>query len=251
MKIIPYTVTIKFDTGTIVVAVLFLFIGYFLGNIFQIGVSSGQGSSITGQATSPIQLPSAPQGTTQTQPARVQVAIDGEPSLGSKNAKVVVVEFDDFQCPFCKRFHDQTESQIKTEYVDTGKVLLVHKDFPLPFHAEADEMEEAAQCAFEQGNELFWKYREIVFSKQSDWAGKSNAVELSKQYATEVSGLDANKFNNCVDSAKYRNEVQGDIQEGSTAGVSGTPTFYINGLELVGAQPYSAFKQVIDAELSA
>jgi len=250
VKIIPYTVTIKFDTGTIVVAVLFLFIGYFLGNIFQIGVSSGQGSSITGQATSPIQLPSAQGSQQPQQPARVQVAIDGEPSLGSKNAKVVVVEFDDFQCPFCKRFHDQTEGQIKKDYIDAGKILFVHKDFPLPFHTEADEMQEAAQCARDQGEEKFWEYRTLVFSKQSEWAGKSNIVELSKQYAAEMK-LDASKFDNCVDSAKYRSEVQGDIQEGSTAGVSGTPTFFVNGLELVGAQPYSAFQQVIDAELAA
>ena len=246
MNEITYTVTIKFDTGTIVVAVLFLITGYFLGNVFQIG-----GTSVTGQAvqTSPIQLPQAPQA--QTQPSRVQVSTDGEPYLGSKNAKVVVVEFDDFQCPFCKRFKEQTEPQIKTEYIDAGKILFVHKDFPLPFHTEADEMQEAAQCAFEQGNEQFWKFRDLVFSKQADWAGKTNAFDLAKQYATEISGLDANKFNSCVDSAKYRSEVQGDIQEGSTAGVSGTPTFYINGLELVGAQPFSAFKQIIDAELAA
>ncbi len=221
-----------------------LFVGYLMGNTFPI-----TSQAVVLQPTQ-TQQPTQQVQTQPSQPLRVQVDTAGEPSLGNKNAKVLVVNFDDFQCPFCKRFHDQTESQIIKDYVDAGKVLFVQKDFPLPFHTEADEMQEAAQCAFEQGNEQFWKFRNLAFEKQSDWAGKSNAFDLAKQYAAELK-LDTAKFNGCVDSAKYRTEVQGDIQEGSTAGVSGTPTFYINGLELVGAQPFSAFKQVIDAELAA
>ncbi|MBI4010206.1 MAG: DsbA family protein [Candidatus Aenigmarchaeota archaeon] len=239
------SITIKIDAGTVVIAVLFLVIGYFLGNVFQLGTTQIQ-PAITGQiiAPSPSQDSSLPQ-----QPSKVQVSIEDEPSLGKKDAKVVIVEFNDFQCPFCKRHNDQTYPQIKKEYIDTGKVLLVHKSFPLPFHTEADEADEAAACAFEQGK--YWEMHDIIFAKQNDWAGNSKPFDLFKQYATQIPGLDANKFNSCVDSAKYRNEVQGDIQEGGTAGVSGTPTFFVNGLEVVGAQPYSVFQQVIDAELAA
>ena len=237
------SVTINFSKATIAIIAIAIFVGYRVGNQFPM---TGKSVLVT---TTTQQQQTAPTQNQPTQQGRVNIDYAGEPALGNKNAKVVVVEFDDFQCPFCKRFHDQTEGQLKKDYIDTGKILFVHKDFPLPFHTEADEMQESAQCARDQGEEKFWTFRETVFSKQTDWAGKSNVFDLAKQYAAEV-GLDTTKFNTCVDSAKYRSEIQQDIKEGSTAGVSGTPTFYINGLQLVGAQPYSSFKQVIDAELA-
>lgn len=187
------------------------------------------------------------------QPSRVQVDIKDEPYLGNKDAKVVVVEFTDFQCPFCRRAFDNTFPTMKSEYIDTGKVLYVVRDFPLPFHQEADEAAEAANCAGDQGLDKYWEMHDLLFVKQDEWAYQPSPYDKFKGYATDL-GLDASTFNNCIDSGKYKNEIQADLSDGSGYGVSGTPTFYIGNLqdgfvEIIGAQPYSVFKQAIDQEL--
>lgn len=168
---------------------------------------------------------------------------DDDPFLGDKNAKVVIVSFEDYQCPFCKRAFDQTFPLLKKEYIDTGKVKYVYRDFPLSFHPFAQKAAEAAECSQDQGK--YWEMHDIIFNNQ-------DAIEVSnlKQYASQL-GLNTNEFNNCLDSGKYEEEVQKDFNEGQKYGVSGTPTFFINGKRLVGAQPYSAFKSIIDQELSS
>ena len=209
-------------------------------HVLELNGGTGNGGSGTG-ATSP--------------PTRVKVDFKDEPYLGDTNSKVVIIEFTDFQCPFCKLAFDTTYPSIRSDYVDTGKVLYVVRDFPLPKHTEADEAAEAANCAGEQSLDNFWKMHDLLFSKQDEWAGNSNPKNVFKVYAKGL-GLNTVAFNSCLDSNKYQSEIQADIQDGIKYGVDGTPTFYIGTpakgfVEVIGAQPLSIFKQIIDQELAA
>lgn len=182
---------------------------------------------------------------TVTQPEKELIAgisIEGEPILGNPEAPVTLVEFSDFQCPFCARYANDTFPQIKREYVDTGKVRVVFKHFPLPFHNFAQKAAEAAECAKEQGK--FWEYKEKLFQNQS-----ALGEDYLKKYAQDL-GLGAQRFNDCLDSGKFEKKVKEDLKEGEDAGVTGTPTFFINGEKLVGAQPFSEFQTVIEKKLS-
>ena len=172
---------------------------------------------------------------------RVEVGADDDPVKGMKNAPVTIIEFSDFQCPFCERFFTQTLPLIEKNYIQTGKVRLVYRDFPLGFHENAEKAAEAAECADEQGK--FWEYHDKIFANQ-------NAIGVSnlKQYA-ETLGLNMEKFNSCLDSGKMASEVKEDLKDGTKYGVTGTPSFFINGINLVGAQPYSVFEQIIKQEI--
>ncbi len=171
--------------------------------------------------------------------SRVQVAAEG-PSLGPENAPVTIVEFSDFQCPYCAAAVP-TLDQVMSAYPD--KVRLVYRSFPLPQHANAYKAAEAGLCADEQGQ--FWPMHDWMFAHQSQLA----LTDL-KQEAMAL-GLDSAQFDSCLDSGKYAARVEADLKAGEAAGVSATPTFFINGRELLGAQPFEAFKQIIDEELQA
>ena len=174
-------------------------------------------------------------------PTTVEVDVDDDPSKGSDDAPVIMIEFSDFQCPFCARFWRDTLPQIEREYIETGKVKFVYRDYPLGFHQYAQKAAEAAECADEQGK--FWEYHDKLFE-----TGALDIISL-KQHAVEL-GLDTEKFNSCLDSGEMAAEVQKDFQDGQAAGVTGTPAFFINGQLVSGAQPFSVFKQVMDSELS-
>ena len=183
----------------------------------------------------PSQAPGAP-----AAPPPVQnVAVGSAPVKGSPNAPVTIVEFSDFQCPFCSRAVP-TLKQIESEYPD--KVRVAFKNQPLPFHQHARLAAQAAMAANEQGK--FWEYHDKLFANQQ-------ALDRSslERYAQEV-GLDMGRFRSALDSNKFEAQISADAAEGSRLGASGTPTFYINGRQLVGAQPYASFKQIIDEELS-
>jgi protein-disulfide isomerase len=163
----------------------------------------------------------------------------GDPALGSTSAPVTLVEFSDFQCPFCQRVAP-TLKQIKQKYGD--KVRIVWKDFPLTqIHPQAFKASEAAHCAGEQGK--YWEYHDQLFANQQ----ALQPTDL-KRYATDLS-LEATKFNECLDSSKYGERVRDGVAQGTGLGVNSTPTIYINGRVLAGAQPYEAFVAVIDEEL--
>jgi protein-disulfide isomerase len=212
-----------------------LLVASFVTNIYVISTVS---DLRTGTApTAP--RPSAPQPLAPSQP----VAVDASgPSIGDPNAPVTIIEFSDFECPFCKRFKDQTFPSIEQNYIDTGKVRIVFRHYPLPFHQNAQKAHEASICAHDQGK--FWEYHDALFANQADLS-----VPALKQYATNL-GLNTATFNNCLDSGKYAQAVQDDLVAGSAAGVSGTPSFFVNGQLVVGAQPYSAFQQAIEAALA-
>lgn len=178
----------------------------------------------------------------------INVEIGDAPFKGNVNAPVVIVEFSDYQCPFCERAYSDAVTQIDTNYVKTGKVKFVYMDFPLGFHPEAQPAAEAARC-FEfvkGGNDAeYFKFHDKLFENQ---ASLSNANY--KKWAKEL-GANSAQFDSCLDSGKFADAVQADADYGATIGVSGTPAFFVNGKLVSGAQPYAKFKQMIDAELAA
>jgi protein-disulfide isomerase len=179
-----------------------------------------------------------------TQTQRVDIELkDDDHILGDENAPVTIIEYSDFQCPYCGRLYRNALKDIKENYVDTGKVKFVFRHFPLSFHEFAQKAAEAAECAGEQGK--FWEYHDKLFENQ-------NALKIDdlKKYASEL-GLDTTQFNDCLDSGKYKERVKSDSSLGQSQGVSGTPASFVNGIKVSGAQPFSAFQQIIEAELAS
>ena len=168
---------------------------------------------------------------------------DDDPVDGSSDAPVTIVEFSDYECPFCGRFYNDALKQIRSEYIDTGKVRVVYRDFPLSFHPDAQKAAEAAECAGKQNK--YWEMHDKLFENNT-----ALGVANLKQYAVDI-GLNAEQFNSCLDNGETASEIRADFSDGSAAGVSGTPTFFINGQKIVGAQPYAAFKAAIDAALES
>ena len=167
---------------------------------------------------------------------------ESDPVIGNADAPVTIVEFSDFQCPFCARFYSQTYLTLKEEYVDTGKVKIVFRDFPLGFHPEAEPSAIAAECAHEQGK--FWEFHDLIFENQGIMSASAYL-----DWAEQLS-LDMTQFTDCVDSQKYKSEVAKDYNDGGRLGITGTPGFFVNGQLLTGAQPYSVFAAAIEAELN-
>ena len=200
----------------------------------------------TASATVPqpaAQQPSAQPAAQAQQPAvgsLVQVSVEGRPFIGPEDAPVTIVEFSDYQCPFCGRHFQQTLPQLLREY--EGKVKYVLINYPIAsLHPFAQKAGEAAECAFDQ--DKFWEYHDALFTNQ-----QSLGVDSLKRYASEL-GLNATTFNTCLDSGAKTAQVLKDFQDGQSYGVTGTPTFFINGQRLVGARPFASFKSIIDAAL--
>ncbi|HEX9942387.1 MAG TPA: thioredoxin domain-containing protein [Thermoanaerobaculia bacterium] len=171
------------------------------------------------------------------EPIRVDVAANG-PSRGPANAPVTIVEFSDFQCPFCSRL-TPTLKQVEEKY--GNKVRIVFRQYPLPFHQNAQKAAEASLCAADQGK--FWEMHDAMFANQ-----QALGVDQLKAKAAEL-GLKADQFNQCLDSGKHAATIQADMKEGSAAGVSGTPAMFINGRFISGAVPLEQVTMVIDDEL--
>ncbi|MGZ4821372.1 MAG: DsbA family protein [Terriglobales bacterium] len=183
-----------------------------------------------------------------SQPPPTPAVLAGSHILGDADAKVTMVTFCDFQCPYCKSFYTDTEWQIVNEYVKTGKAKIAFRHFPLSIHQNAQMAAQAAECAAKVGgNDAFWKYHDTLFTK-----GRSDGTGLEapslKQYAADLQ-LDTATFNTCLDKQELAAIVSKDSADGEAAGVRATPTFFINGKSLVGALPFSSFKAAIDAQL--
>ena len=171
---------------------------------------------------------------------RADVLIKGAPSKGEERAPVKIVKFEDFECPFCKAVQP-TLAELLKKY--DGKVRLIHKDLPLEaIHKQAQLAAEAARCAGDQGK--FWQYHDTLYGKSP----KFGPGDL-KAYAKEL-GLDTASFDQCLQGGKHKSAVQRDLDEGAKLGLTGTPSFFINGRELSGAQPLEAFAAIIDEELA-
>ncbi len=183
----------------------------------------------------------------------IEQLIDDDYVLGNKNAEVIVVEFSDYQCPFCRRFYFNTIKQLKKDYIETGKVAFVYRDFPLEFHPMAQKTAEAAQCAGEQGK--YYEFHDKVFEEQAKMGQGTipYSIDDLKRWASEI-GLDMQKFNDCLDNEKYKDEVQKDFYDGIVANVEGTPTIFIGkrgkpAKKIVGALPYEVIKAAIEQTL--
>ncbi len=172
-------------------------------------------------------------------PFRVKVAAVG-PSKGPDDAEITIVEFSDFQCPFCGRVNP-TIDQVMKKYGD--KVRVVFRQYPLPMHAEAPKAGEASLCANDQGK--FWEMHDAMFADQ-----QGLTVDKLKEKAAAIDGVDTATFDKCLDSGQYGETVQKDLAEGSEAGVSGTPAFFINGRFISGAAAFETFDEIISEELS-
>lgn len=175
---------------------------------------------------------------------KMQVAVEAgnAPFVGSEKAAVTIVEFSDFQCPFCSRAAE-TVHEVQKKY--GNKVKIAFRHFPLPMHKDAKPAAEASLCLNEQGTSKFWKFHDILFKNQD----KLDAANLEK-YAKEAGG-DVKKYNECMQAKKYAQAVQADMEYGEKIGVKSTPTFFVNGQIISGAVPIESFSELIDDELAA
>lgn len=175
--------------------------------------------------------------------------VDDDPMIGDEDAPITMIEFTDYQCPFCGRHYTQTYGQIKTEYIDTGKVKLVTRDFPLSFHPHAQKAAEATECADDQ--DKFEAMHDKLFAEQAAWSNTTDAPGTFKKFAADL-GLNTSTFDTCLDSGKYKDEVAKDMADGSASGIDGTPGFWILGPDgqsqkISGAYPFESFKAAFDS----
>ncbi|MCS7011675.1 MAG: DsbA family protein, partial [Anaerolineales bacterium] len=169
-----------------------------------------------------------------------EAATTDDPSLGPADAPVTIVEFSDYQCPYCKLWHDEVLPRILQEYGD--QVRFIYRDYPLSSHPEALPAARAANCAGEQN--AYWQFHDALFSNQYGF-GRQAYLD----YAAAL-GLEIEAFRKCLESNRYEDEVLGDFRDGLRLGVNSTPTFFVNGTKIIGAQPFAVFKQLIEAELA-
>lgn len=219
-----------------------LIAGYVIANGMNGGLPSAPAPTPTVAADDTVPTPPPSNDT----PADV----DDDPFIGEADAPITLIEFTDYQCPFCGRHFTQTYGQIKSEYVDTGKVKYVTRDFPLSFHQNAQKAAEAAECADDQGQ--FVAMHDKLFETQTAWSS-GDAVSTFKQYAADL-GLDTGTFNDCLDNGTYAQEVKDDMADGQASGIDGTPGFWILGPDgqsqkISGAYPFDTFKAAIDGML--
>lgn len=226
--------------GAIAIFTAGIFLGQFLSTGAILGRAGREGSPGASPAVAPDQLaqPEAPAG----KPIEEAGGVGTLPVKGNEDAPVTIIEFSEYQCPFCGRYSRETLPQITEDYIETGKVKYYFRDFPLSFHQYAQKASEATRCANDQGK--FWEYHDQVFENQATL----NEDNL-KEWAADL-GLDADQFNDCLDEGQFEQVVKKDLADGQTAGVRGTPSFFINGQVLRGAQPYEEFKKVIDEALA-
>ena len=218
-----------------------LIYGLLLPVVFVLGIVAGyllwgRTPPATATADSPATL-----ATPTVQVRRYDVSVDDDPFIGPEDAPITIIEFSDYQCPYCKKWHDEVLDRMLANY--PGQIRFVYRDFPLiSIHPGAAPAAEAADCAGEQGS--YWPFYQALFSMKYDLT-----TEAYQQYAAEL-GLDMQAFAECLADRRYEPEVMGDYNYAVNLGVSSTPTFFINGIPIVGAQPYEVFKQLIDKELA-
>jgi len=235
----------------IVIGVAAFFAGSYISNFNSNQVSQEQ----LQDAISKLELKILEKQLSENQPTNpIKISADDDPVIGNRDAQITIIEFSDFQCPFCERFNTQTFPLIFEEYIKHGKVKLVFRDFPIQsIHPNALPASVAAECANEQGK--FKEMHDKLFDNQKKWNKQDtiNALSIFNQYATEIK-LEQTKFESCLANGKYIDEIKNDLSEGQSYGVSGTPGFFIGNekigfIELKGAQPFDSFKKVIETQL--
>lgn len=235
--------------GLLIVAVALFIGGFVIGSLWTENkvLTKGGGTAVAGTPTAPAGEP-APEGVPLSEDDWAEVQADGVFTIGDENAPVTMVEFTDYQCPFCARHFTDTHPQIMSEYVDTGKVKIVYRDQALSFHPNANSAAQAVRCAAEQdGAEAM---HDVLFENQEAWSNLSGEAVVAKyaELATGA-GLNGNTLQSCVSSEKYKEAVDADSALANRVGAGGTPTFFIEGKPIVGAYPFDTFKAEIDALL--
>jgi protein-disulfide isomerase len=179
-------------------------------------------------------------------PSPIPVSLKpGVPFKGNADAKVTVIEYADYRCPFCEKFYTTVMPDLKSKYIDTGKIKFVYQDFAF-LGADSYAAAEASHCAADQGK--FWEYHDYLFGHQGSESGDWASIKNQKIFAKTLK-LKTALFNSCLDSHKYKQQVLDETAAGKSYGVTGTPTVFVNGVALVGAQPLSTFTDAIDAAL--
>jgi protein-disulfide isomerase len=177
----------------------------------------------------------------------VAVSVDDDAVLGDANAPVTIVEFSDFQCPYCEHFYTDSFSQLKEEYIDTGIVKLVYRDFPLPMHQDASMAAQAAECVRRADGKMddaaYFEMHDLLFENQSAWSNNADAQAIVAALAKDNLGVDISA---CLSLEVMKSEVEADYTAGRGYGISGTPTFFIDGKKIVGAYPYLVFQKIIN-----
>lgn len=229
----------------VILLIAFLVIGYLIGKVEALQ----KGATAVAPTPAAAAQPGQPQAPTAPNPTDVIAKLKTPrlPIKGNANAKVKIVEFADFRCPFCEKFFTDTEPQMLKDYVDSGKASFEFRNYAFLGPASTVAAN-AAECANEQGK--FWDYYEWLYKNQPDETDTSMYVTDKLSQAAGTLGMDTTQFSSCLDSKKYDKNVSDDLALGQSVGVSGTPTFYINGTQLVGAQPYASIKTAIDQELA-
>ena len=184
----------------------------------------------------------------------LKISTDNDPVIGEPNAPITIIEFSDFQCPFCAKFHVETLPSIMNEYINEGQVKLVFRDFPIQsIHPNALPASVASECANEQGK--FKEMHDVLFENQKEWSNQNtdSVIITFTKYALEM-GLEEERFDSCLKNGKYIEEIQKDLDDGRAYGITGTPGFFVGNdeigfIELKGAQPFENFKKVIDSQL--
>lgn len=243
----------SFNKLTPVLVILLIVGAFFLGSLTTKVKMLEKGAVVAGAQGANNNQPDA--AAQPPQPTKGVASIDDDPILGDKNAPVTIIEFSDYECPFCKRHFEQTHAQLIKSYVDTGKVKIVFRDFPLAFHEPMASKEAvAANCAREQGGDKkYYEFHDEIFKRTTS---NGNGLDDAKiqTIATDLK-LNIGSFTSCLSNTAQADEVKKDIADGSAAGASGTPTFVIgkstadgkvDGDLVVGAQPFAAFQAVID-----
>lgn len=217
-------------------------LGYLLwGRAPAVSAEQASGEAAPASAVSVVDPQETAGPTALPQVTRYDVPVDDDPAIGPADAPITIIEFSDFECPFCQRWNSDVYGKIKEQYPD--QVRLVYRDFPLEsIHANAFPAAEAANCANEQGQ--FWPFHDKLFSME-----KGLSTQAYTDYASDL-GLNLDDFEACLESGKYKEEVRADFDFAANLGVRSTPTFFINGIALVGAQPFEVFQDVIEKELA-
>jgi len=233
------TITFKRSHFYSIVVVMAFAVGVLVGYMAW-GRNSSPASPAQAGAPQSQGVSEAPVTPGQPEYVRYDIPTEGFPSLGPADAPITIVEFSDYQCPFCRRFHEETYRALLDAY--PGKIRFVYRDLPLTsIHPEAFPSAVAAACANEQ--EAFWPYHDKLF--ESETLGQ----EVYVQYASELN-LDMDAFKECIASDRHNEAINADADFAINLGINSTPTFFINGLAVVGAQPLNVFQQVIDKELA-
>ena len=237
------------DQNTRILIVALLIASFFIGALTtKVSYLEKNGTTLGAAAAPSAQNPNP----TTAPVAKPKAVADSDHITGNKNAKITLIEYSDFECPFCKTAHPTMQEVLKT-YGD--KIRLVYRHFPLPFHQNAHKEAEASECiASLGGNDKFWNFVNAIFERTTS-NGTGFALDKLGPLSSEI-GVDQTQFQDCLDSGKYAQLVKDQSAEGSSAGVNGTPTTFVvdskgNVQSIVGAQPIDAFKTAIDQALKS